>query len=141
MPRFTNAALLLTAAVLGALTACGDDPAGQCICTEEFRVFTVAVIDDASQPLADAELTVTNLRTGRQLTSGWLGLLAPGNYVVADDGMVDEFSAEGDSVRVVGMKDGTSFSADFIFARDACGCHLQRIAGPDTIVAGEPPPE
>jgi hypothetical protein len=126
--------------VVLALAACGDDPAGQCACTEEFRVFSVAVVDDASQPVSDAQLTVTNLRTGHVLMSGWLGQLVPGSYVIADDAMVDEFSAEGDVVRVEGQAPAGSFTADFTFAPDACGCHLQRVAGPDTVVIGEPPP-
>jgi len=134
-----NARWLLNGMVLLALAACVDDPASQCVCTEEFRVFSVAVLDDASQPVPDAQLTITNLRTGRVLTSGWLGQLAPGSYVVADDGMLDEFSGEGDMVRVEGQASAGSFTADFVFAPDACGCHLQRVAGPDTVVIGEPP--
>jgi hypothetical protein len=134
--------LLLSGAAALALAGCAvETPAGQCgACTREFRVFTVLVLDDASQPVTDADLTVTNRRTGRRLQSGWLGLLAPGYYTVADDAMLSEFSAAGDSVRVVGTSPAGSFSADFLFQPDACACHLQRVAGPDTIVVGEPPP-
>jgi hypothetical protein len=134
-----NARPLLNGIVLLALAACADDPASQCVCTEEFRVFSVAVLDDASQPVSDAQLTVTNLRTGRDLTSGWLGQLVPGSYVIADDGMLDEFSSDGDPVRVTGQAAAGSFTTVFVFAPDACRCHLQRVAGPDTVVIGEPP--
>jgi hypothetical protein len=135
-----NARLLLNGMVLLALAACGDDPASQCACTEEFRIFSVAVLDDASQPVSDAALTVTNLRTGRALTSGWLGQLVPGSYVIADDGMLEEFSDAGDRVRVEGQASAGSFTVEFTFAPDACRCHLQRVSGPDTVVIGEPPP-
>jgi hypothetical protein len=141
MLRSAKVRFLLAGAVLGAPAACGDDPAGRCVCTEEFRIFSVAVIDDASQPVPDAQLTATNRRTGRTLTSGWLGQLVPGSYVIADDGMLSEFSGDGDTVRVVGTKGGASFTADFVFAPDACGCHLQKVAGPETVVLGEAPPQ
>jgi hypothetical protein len=118
-----------------------DDPAPACACTEEFRVYTVTVLDDASQPQGGVVLTRTNLRTGRVLEPGWLGLLAPGVYEVVDDGLRDEFSSDGDIVRVTGVQSGASFTADFVFATpEPCRCHVVRIAGPDTVVIGEPPP-
>jgi hypothetical protein len=128
------------ALALAAAAACTDSPSSQCACTEEFRVFTLAVLDDASQPVEDGDLTVTNLRTGRRLESGWLGLPAPGHYPVVDDAMLDEFSPAGDPVRVDGSTRAGSFTVSYVFAPDACGCHVQRIAGPDTVVVGEPPP-
>ena len=75
--------LLLVAA---ALAGCDDEPTGGCACTEEFRTFTVTVLDDAMQPAQGVTLTRTNLRTGRVLEPGWLGLLVPGTYLVTDDG-------------------------------------------------------
>jgi len=118
-----------------------DEPLRACACTEEFRVYTVTVLDDAMQPATGVTLTRTNLRTGRVLEPGWLGLLAPGVYEVVDDGLLDEFSSDGDIVRVTGVQVGASFTADFVFATpDPCRCHVVRIAGPDTVVIGEPPP-
>lgn len=121
-----------------------DDPAsaGPCACTEEFRSYTVTVLDDAMQPMNGVALTRTNLRTGRVLEPGWLGLLAPGVYVVTDDGLRDEFSSDGDVVRVTGSQGGASFTADFVFAvPEPCRCHVVRLAGPDTVVIGDPPPQ
>jgi hypothetical protein len=138
VPR--SIAIGLIAALAGA-SACADGPAAQCqVCTEEFRVFTLAVLDDAAQPVPDGNLTVTNLRSGRTLVSGWLGQVAPGFYIIVDDGMLREFSSQGDAVRVEGRTQAGSFTADFVFAPDACRCHMQRIAGPDTVMIGEPPP-
>jgi hypothetical protein len=132
----------LAALALAAASAPGcDDPSAACACTEEFRVYIVTVLDDASQPQNNVALTRTNLRTGRVLEPGWLALLAPGVYDVADDGMRDEFSSDGDTVRVTGTQGGASFTADFVFATpEPCRCHVTRIAGPDTVIIGEPPP-
>jgi hypothetical protein len=38
-------------------------------------------------------------------------------------------------VRVTGVKGDASFSADFVFAvPDPCRCHVEQLAGPDTVV-------
>ncbi len=143
MARMTLARLvpLLALAVAVAPSPGCDDPLRACACTEEFRVYTVTVLDDASQPQNGVALTRTNLRTGRVLEPGWLGLLAPGVYDVADDGLRDELSSGGDVVRVTGTVGGASFTADFVFATpEPCRCHVVRIAGPDTVTIGEPPP-
>jgi hypothetical protein len=133
--------LLALALVVAPSPGC-DDPLAACACTEEFRVFTVTVLDDASQPASGVVLTRTNLRTGRVLEPGWLGLLAPGVYEVVDDGLLEEFSSDGDVVRVTGTQGSGSFTADFVFATpDPCRCHVVRITGPDTVVIGEPPPQ
>lgn len=129
----------IAAGVVLAMAAC-NDPAGSCACTEEFRYFTVTVLDDASQPATNVSLTRTNLRTGKVLDPGWLGDLVPGVYLVADDGQVSEFSTGGDTLRVTGTEAGATFTADYVFAVDACRCHLQRVAGPDTVIIGELPP-
>jgi hypothetical protein len=141
MSRLPVAIVVLALAIPGAMPSCDDGINGPCACTEEFRIFSLAVLDDASQPVANADLTVTNLRSGQRLVSGWLGQLAPGQYVIADDAMLDQFSPDGDPVRVQGQSPAGSFTADYVFAPDACGCHLQRVAGPDTVVVGEPPPQ
>lgn len=129
---------------LGLVTVlgCADTTGSRCACTEEFRTFTVTVRDDALQPVDNATLTRTNLRTGRVLEPGWLGLLTPGTYLVADDGLLAEFSSAGDTVRVVFTQAGTvGATADFVFAvPDPCRCHVELRAGPETVIIGEPPP-
>ena len=134
MPRPGILALGLVTAAL----ACTDSTSSPCACTEEFRVFTLTVLDDAMQPAQNITLERTNLRTGKVLEPGWLGLLVAGTYLVADDGLVNEFSSAGDTVRVVGTQGGVSFSADFVFAAPApCRCHVELRAGPDTVIIGE----
>lgn len=129
---------------LGLVTAaftCTDVPTSRCACTEEYRVFTVTVLDDALQPADNVTLVRTNLRTGKVLEPGWLGLLTAGTYLVADDGLLAEFSSAGDTLRVVGTQGGATFTADFMLAASApCRCHVELRAGPDTVILGEGPP-
>lgn len=123
---------LLMAAI--AVTACYD-PQSPCACTEEFRTYPVSVVDDTGALVADIAITRLHVRTGAVLVPGWSGILEPGVYVVADDAMRDAFSSHGDTVRVTGMKEGKTFSADFVFAvPEPCRCHVELRHGPDTVV-------
>jgi hypothetical protein len=124
-------------------TAACEDTLAPCACTKEFRAYLVTLVDPQGAPLADAVLTRVNLRTGRVLEPTWLGFTDAGTYAVADDGMRDEFSSDGDVVRVEGTAgpDSTAFQADFVFALPApCFCHVEKLAGPDTITVGLGPP-
>lgn len=133
--------LLLPLVTGGSHLTCSTTTDGACACTEEFRTFAVTVLDDAMQPAEDLTLTRTNLRTGRILEPRWLGMLTPGTYLVVDDSDLDEFSSRGDVVRVVGTGPAGSFSADFVFrVLEPCRCHVELVAGPDTVVIGEPMP-
>jgi hypothetical protein len=139
MKRLTT--LALASVLLAAGTGGCDDTAGNCACTEEFRAYLVTVLDDAMQPANGVTLTRVNLRSGKVLEPTWLGMPTPGAYVVADDGLIDEFSSAGDTVRVTFSQGGSSFTTDFKFVVAApCFCHVEKIFGPDTVVMGEPLP-
>ncbi len=132
--------LILAAApaLAGLATSACSDQASQCACTEEFRTYLVAVVDEAGDPATDVQLTRTNLRTDEVLEPTWLGQPVPGTYLVADDGLVDAFSSEGDSVRVQGQQRAASFTTFFEFAVDEpCRCHVEKLSGPDSVVIRE----
>ena len=62
-------ALVLGAA--GGTTGCDtDSTALDCLCTEEFRSFTVTVIDGAGVPVEGMSLTVTRTRDGFEYPVG-----------------------------------------------------------------------
>ncbi len=125
---------IVLAVVSTTVLAC-TDPVDQCTCTEEFRAYPVTVVDVAGQPVSDVLLTRTHVPTGVILEPTWLGMPAPGVYIVADDGLIDVFSSDGDAVWVTGEKGDASFQADFVFAvPDPCRCHVEQRAGPDTVV-------
>lgn len=125
----------VTLVVTAAQSTCSNStaPEGDCVCTREFRLYSLTVVDDQGDPVDGVTLEVVNLRTGEALTSGFLGLATPGTYWIVDDSMIDAFSVDGDSVRVTGTKDPLSFETGLRFATDACGCHVHKVAGPDTV--------
>jgi hypothetical protein len=119
---------------IGAAACYEDAPTSPCACTEEYRLYTIEVVDGAGEPVADVIIRRTNLRTSKVLEPGWLGMLEPGVYLVADDHMLDDFSSLGDDLRVIGEKEGATFQADFVFAVPGpCRCHVEKLSGPNTV--------
>lgn len=104
-----------------------------CVCTAEFRVYGLTVVDEAGEPVNEVSLEVVNLRTDRRLVSLFLGMPTPGTFWIVDDTMRDEFRVGGDSVRVTGTSGSLSFVTGFRFSVDECGCHVHKLAGPDTV--------
>ena len=57
----------------------------------------------------------------------------PGDYVILTDGNINDVSEDGTAVEVVGTLGDTGFTAEYIFNRDACHCHVSKVSGPDTV--------
>lgn len=124
-------------AIAVAALACSDDGeiASPIACTEEFRSWTVTVVDDGGVPVAGLEVDVTRQATGALLPYGGPGSEA-GSYRIMDDGMREELASDGESVVVEGAGTGISFRADYRFGTDGSRCHVEKISGPDTVAVG-----
>jgi len=128
--------LVLMLALLPAAgpVACGSgDPEGPdpCACTEEFRSFTVKLVDSDGSPLRNISFDVTILRTGEKVNVvEWV----PGVYTVFDDNFTSRILPN-EIIRVKAIRDATIETRDFIFSVDEpCRCHVQKLSGPDVIV-------
>ena len=75
--------------------------------------------------------TVVRTRAGFDVAQDGL-LNAAGTVVVFSDSDAGDVRPTGDSVRVTGTGIGKRFSAMYQFGTD--GCHVRKIAGPDTVV-------
>lgn len=78
-------------------------------------------------------VTDTVLRTGKVLVIAQQGY-PTGTATIFSDSNLSEVLSAGDSVRVAGVGGGKTFTAWYQFG-SAGGCHVQRISGPDTVVA------
>jgi hypothetical protein len=91
------------------------------------------VVDTTGAPLSAAwVVTDTVLRTAKPLLIAQQGYPA-GAVTIFSDNNLNDVRAAGDSVWVTGIGGGRTFSATYQFGSD--GCHIQRISGPDTVVA------
>jgi hypothetical protein len=132
-----GAGSLLVAMGLLAVAGCDTDTLPvDCLCTEEFRSFTVTVIDGTGASVDNMDVAVTRTRDGFAFPPGQDLGFAAGVYVILDDGSKDTIGPGGEAVRVVATKDGTSVTGDYVFAADDCLCHIEKLSGPDTLVWG-----
>ena len=123
-------ACMLLVAVGGA--ACSV-PAAPCVCTLEFRIFTVTVLNASGEPAEGVSISVRRVSDGADLTEPNDLLPTPGVYVILTDGNRDDVSENGTAVEVVGTLGDTGFTAEYVFDRDACNCHVNKVSGPDTV--------
>jgi hypothetical protein len=118
--------------MLAPLVGCGDQAASP-VCTALFALIPLTVQAQNGAPVSGLTISATVLRTGQSFVVPQIGAGAPGTYVVFDDNFRDRIRASGDSVRVSGS--GTlHFTQDFRFDVPG-GCHVRKVAGPDTVVA------
>ena len=120
------------AAMLLGVAACGDDgmPGGGA-CTASFAMIGVTVVDGSGQPVPDASVTATLVRTGQVLVPTTLMLPTPGTYVLVDDGSTQLLRRSGDAVQARISKGALAVVADYVVAAD--GCHISKVSGPDSV--------
>jgi hypothetical protein len=134
MIRWTKCAVLI--GMVSALGACADDECEAGACTMEFRTFSVAVVNDAGEPVAGLEPVVTLVRTGAELDFSNAGPGDPENgvYMVMTDGHGALIEQDEEAVRFTATTGGLSATGDFAFGMTMCRCHVEQVSGPDTLV-------
>ena len=128
---------LISVLSLGAaMTGCGTDPL--VLCSDQLVALTAAVVNDTGQPLTGLSVTDTVLRTGAVLEvtadsppSNLPAVGLPATMIFSDE-FREAIHATGDEVVVVVSAEGHSGSGRYQFGSD--GCHVQKLAGPDTLV-------
>lgn len=132
MPVRSTLLTTLAAAVL--LTSCNSGSSHR-TCTAIFAMISVSVVDQQGNPVTGMTITDSVLRTHATFTVPQIeGIYPPGTHQVFSDNFSDQVRESGDPVRVVGTNGTISFSADFVFGVPG-GCHVGKLAGPDSVVA------
>ena len=123
--------LPLAAAVC--LAAACDAASSVAGCTESLAFVSIQVLDTIGAPSTQVTASHHVPRTGRTLTVPQDGALtAQGRYVVLTDIQRGEILPAGDTVRMSGIQGTTAFVADFLLDVPD-GCHVRKVAGPDTV--------
>jgi len=118
--------------VVGVGSCIGSNPTPPCVCTLEFRFFTIIVTDAAGQPAEDVSISVRRVSDGAVLFESG-SLETPGVYLILTDDNIDDVSEDGTTVEVTGTLRDTGFTAEYVFERDACRCHVNKVSGPDAV--------
>ena len=116
--------------------ACSGDPdlTDPIACTEEFRSWSVVVVDTAGNPVDGLTVQVVRTSTGEQLPYGGAAFSA-GSYRIMDDGMAAAIRIEGETIEAGTSGGGATFDAAWEFGADAWRCHVEKLSGPDTVTA------
>jgi hypothetical protein len=111
----------------------------ECACTEMFAMAAVTIVDQGGAPVDSLDISVENTMTRVSYDVSAYNsqvLAAEGQYVVFHDGFVQSIHAGGEDVTVRAFRDTALVAAgEFVFGTDACRCHIQKLSGPDTLVA------
>ncbi|MEO7214129.1 hypothetical protein [Mucilaginibacter sp.] len=109
----------------------------QQLCTQEFRSLGVMFTDKNGDNVTVKDLTIINQRTGKAIVPkntidpGF----SPNMHYIATDSNKDEFSTNGDDVKVTATSTTTNKTVSAIIKiSGGCDCHISKIAGPDKIV-------
>ena len=116
-----------------------------CMCSANFAMVTLSLVDAKGAPVQDATVRVRRVRTGsaRDVTAD-----LPGIYTIADDMLRDSLRAEGEpfeiSVRwhrrtqrvitTIGTRAPRKSLRKASTSADSCRCHVMRIAGVERLV-------
>jgi hypothetical protein len=105
-----------------------------CYCTDEFRMYTVTVLDLNGNRVGDLQTRVQNTVTGRIYKFETSLYFEEGIYPVMDDTFTQEFTTQPEEIIFSGTKDDKSVEGSYLFNSDECNCHVNKITGPDTLI-------
>ncbi len=114
------------------ISSCSEDN-NDCVCTTEFRIIMVVVVDDSTN-LVSGLLTTVQDDSGRVYDVYNDPFIFPGHYTVMDDNFVAELSPQPKRFLFTGVKDTLITEGEFFINTDDCICHVQKVSGPDTLV-------
>jgi hypothetical protein len=108
------------------------------LCTQEFRSLGVEFTDKGGNNVTVKDVTAVNLRTNTAVVAKNVidPGFAPNTYFIATDSNKDEFSNNGDEVKITATSTATNKTASAIvkISGGICNCHISKISGPDKIV-------
>jgi len=107
-----------------------------CLCTMEYRFYVVTVVDTLGVPVDSLIVTIKD-KDGDELDVQQESYpFGPGKYAVLNDSFTHIFCTCGTTQKIYfSATDGSrTTTGEFLFNTDDCKCHINKVAGPDTLV-------
>lgn len=106
------------------LNNCTDE-SPDCICTEEFRMYLVVVVDSLGIPVDSLQTIIKNER-GKEYRFSGLGSppYLQGAYFIMTDGYQDDFNTKPEKIFFGGIKNELKVIGEYLFNTDKCRCHI-----------------
>jgi len=129
-----SARILLALGLAGTLSQCNTDIL---FCTDELLAIHITIVNQVGQPLDGLQVADTVRRTGKvlDLSPAASRVVVPaegGSAAVFSDDFLHEVRSGGDEV-IVGVSAG-GHSTSGVFRFGSKGCHVEKIAGPDSLI-------
>ena len=106
-----------------------------CICTEEFRFYTVTILDEKNLPIDSLDIEVKNKESGYIYNIDQSNFTNKGDYIVMDDSQRQILCTCDQTVLFIAHNNSVHIEEEFSFYVDNCRCHVYKSSGPDTIKA------
>ena len=125
-------ATILYITLLLFLASCNSDDCNNAVCTDDFRLVAVSVVDQNNMNV-ELDSTRSTVDNGTILV---IENIEPGfedSYIVVDDSHMDDLPGSNNIVTFNGWKNGIEVvDQEFVITRDCC--HIGKGEGPDQIV-------
>ena len=122
--------------VITLLSSCknADEQCGmQQVCTEEFRSIVLSISDKNGNPIILDSYSVTNQATEKVYNYTSDTLIQEGQYILADDRLMDDVVRNGNSFLFVGMLSNQEVVREtYVIGHDCC--HIQLLSGNTDII-------
>ncbi|MCQ6960873.1 hypothetical protein [Mucilaginibacter aquariorum] len=106
-------------------------------CTAMFAYLGIVYNNHNGDAAQVKDVTIVNLRTGKTIIPPSYPPAASfvaGFVLIASDGTKDEFSAEGDDVRITATSVTTGqVNTTILKISNGCNCHVTKVSGPETV--------
>ncbi len=119
---------------LSVLFSCTNSSENNCICTQEFRSYSVFIADENLNGIDSLITETRNKQTGEKYSISQSSLMEKGWYNVMDDSHTIKLSVVAKEVIFTAKKGVIDIEADYSFNTDGCKCHINKVSGPDTII-------
>lgn len=125
---------LLLLILIFTLLSC-DKIYDDCICSTEFRMYSLTILDTNNSPIDSVNITVRNKLSNQiyDLSDYNYDFLPMGEYIIFHDGFKNDLTMVTQIIVVVSEIDSITKQTEFGFNTDECKCHVQKIFGPDSI--------
>lgn len=105
-----------------------------CICTGEFVTISVTIVDENNSPVTGLITKVRDV-TGKTYNVSEYRYPEPGVYTIMTDGYVRSFTTLPKEIIFSGKSDSFEVTGKFSINTGECKCHVNKLSGPDTLVA------
>ena len=106
-----------------------------CVCTEEFRMYSLTILDIENAPIDSVKISVRDKLSNKiyDLSDYNYDFLPKGEYIIFHDGFKNDLNTFTKRIVVNSEIDSIFVQTELGFNTDECNCHVQKVFGPDTI--------